>query len=253
MGVVLTVVVLIAAFAAMVFFAKKQRYYPKAKKGVWLSFFVVIFCCISFLKEMGFVGSKVEAIIENELHYRGSVCYVLGKEIAGKHAGKKVLVILRPTQKGEVDRFTEAMKDAFDQATEDSGCVVKYDYLPIEQLDDEEDEDIVTGDQYNEVLDKNTDAQVVVSFTDLPYEPDEMATMNVWDMDDDERPALYLTFGDIDMLGSVIMEEVVKGLVVWRPGVKFSRETAPSDFQEAFNKRYVLVDKDNVSQFYSEE
>ena len=259
-GLVVTILILIAAFVTMVFFAKKQRYYPNAKIGVIACFIVVLFCCISFLSETGVIGNPAEKIIQNELHYRGSVCYVLGKEISQNYAGKKVLVILRPlSREGETDRFTQAMQDAFNAATEESGCEVTYDYLKIEELDDEADEedyyyyeDVVTGEQYNEVLDKHPNAQVVVSFTDLPYDPDEMASMNVWNMDDDERPALYLTFGDINMLGGVIIEKMLKGLVIWRPGVKFSRETAPSDMQEAFDKRYVLVKEANVNDFYKD-
>ena len=259
-GLVATIIVLIAAFVAMIVFAKKQRYYPNAKFGVFASFIVVLFCCLSFLSETGVIGNPAEAIIKNELHYRGSVCYVLGKEIATNYPGKKVLVILRPLAKeGEMDRFTKAMRDSFDEAMEDSGCEITYDYLKIEQLDDEADEedyyyyeDVVTGEQYNEVLDNNAGAQVVVSFTDLPYDPDEMASMNVWEMEPEERPALYLTFGDIEMLAGVIIEDMLKGLVIWKPGVKFSRETAPGDKQEAFDNRYVLVKKDNVSNFYSE-
>jgi len=225
MGLFVTIFLLIIAFGAMIFFAKKQRYYPNAKLGVIAAFIVILFCCISFLSEMGVIGNPAEAIIKNELHYRGSVCYVLGKEIKDNYPGKKVLVILRPLAKnGEMDRFTKAMRDSFGEAMEESESEIVYDHLKIEHLDDEADEedyyyyeDVVTGEQYNEVLDKHADAQVVVSFTDLPYDPDEMASMNVWEMDPEDRPALYLTFGDINMLGGVIMEDMLKGLVIWRP------------------------------------
>jgi len=261
MGLFITISILIIAFGAMIFFAKKERYYPNAKLGVIAAFIVILFCCISVLSEMGVIGAPAKAINKKELHYRGSVCYVLGKEIKENHPGKKVLVILRPlSEKGEMDRFTKAMRDSFDEAMEESESEIIYDYLKIEQHDDEADEeadydyeDIVTGEQYNEVLDKHADAQVVVSFTDLPYDPDEMASMNVWEMDPEDRPALYLTSGDINMLGGVISEGMLKGLVIWRPGVKFSRDTAPSDMQEAFDKRYVLVKKNNVTRFYSED
>lgn len=253
---IITVIVLIGAFIGMISFSKKQRNYPNAKIGAFVSFVVIIICCYTLLSELGILGSKSEAIIKNEIRYRSSICYVLGKKIAAKYPGKKVLVILRAPAHGESDATSEAMKESFNEAMEGSGCNITYDYLDLAEKRDDGSyyyNSVITGDKYNEVLEKNSGAEVVVSLTDLPNDPDEISSMSVWEMEDDKRPALYLTFGDINMLGGAIVAGLLDGLVIWKPGTKYSRETAPSDLEEAFNKRYVLVTKDNVSNYYTEE
>ena len=104
---------------------------------------------------------------------------------------------------------------------------------------------IMKAKDFDALLEKHADCQVVVTSIGLPGDVNKM---KFWRMAADKRPALFLLglpSGRIDGLADQIKKGVVAGVVVSNPQAKYD-VPAPSDPAEAFAIRYILVDKSNV-------
>ena len=97
-------------------------------------------------------------------------------------------------------------------------------------------------------LEKNADAGIVVSTIGLPQ---DAPRMKFWKTSADKRPMLFLIgtpSGQITGLAAAVAKGDIAGVVVSNPEAKYD-VAAPSDPNEAFDIRYVLVDKSNVEQY----
>ena len=98
---------------------------------------------------------------------------------------------------------------------------------------------------FDALLEKHGDVQIVVNTIGLP---NDLQKMKYWKADKATRPALFLLgmpSGRIDGLAEAIAKGDIAGIVTSNPKAKYDVK-APSDPEEAFDIRYILVNKDNV-------
>jgi hypothetical protein len=65
-----------------------------------------------------------------------------------------------------------------------------------------------------------------------------------------ERPKLIVA-GGINVssrLVPMVKSGLIYALVMVKPGVKFYQKTIPKTYEDAFNERYILIDKNNVAE-----
>ena len=107
---------------------------------------------------------------------------------------------------------------------------------------------IMKATDFDAALEKNADAGIVVSTIGLPQ---DAPRMKFWKTSADKRPMLFLIgtpSGQITGLAAAVAKGDIAGVVVSNPEAKYD-VAAPSDPNEAFDIRYVLVDKSNVEQY----
>ena len=77
--------------------------------------------------------------------------------------------------------------------------------------------------------------------------------MEFWRMEDAKRPKLVLTNGQVYELYDPIIQGYVNAVVHYNPSSEYNfQDDVPSDVTEAFKKRYLLIDSDNIAKIASE-
>lgn len=244
--VIIAGVVMVIAFIGMLFCAKLQRSQPNIKYIAIFLLFVVIGCGIYIMTEtMG--SGDTDRLIQNELKYAKATAVVLGQYLGDQFSGSKALVITSENyeknkrQKELVDGLKEGMGARVIIEAIGSPIVEKKEGVPPEEMMMME--EMLQAKNYNELIEKHKDCELVISIIGLPH---DIKKMKIWKNDNKQK--LALLFGDVFILEKAIQIGKVVAAVTYRPGVKFTEEAAPSDPKEAFEKRYLLITPENVKE-----
>ena len=234
---------MVLALIGMIICSKKQKTNPAMQPVAFVLFIVVVIGAIMLLREMNVFGGN-DSLLSNELKFYTSQGNEVGIFLAKENGGKKVLFVADPGF--ETSDNIKSLVDAFKKGYGSENVVVDTIALP----DDQKDAPmplymIMKAKDFDALLEKHADCQVVVTSIGLPGDVNKM---KFWRMAADKRPALFLLglpSGRIDGLADQIKKGVVAGVVVSNPQAKYD-VPAPSDPAEAFAIRYILVDKSNV-------
>ncbi len=248
-GTVLIALVMFIALVGMIICSKKQKSSPAAQPIAIGLLVIVIVCGVAVLYNTGIFGNQTNKFQEYENRYYASQGFVIGKFIAGNYAGKKVLVILEPDfQKNpRTEIMTKAIKAGIGgnaDVTPDTIIPAKAPANPEEGMDMPLVE-IMTAADFDTALNKHPEAGVIVSAVGLPR---DARKMKLWSKKD--RPGVIL-LNAVDMRGydGLIKSDMIAGIVAVGPDAKFTEDAPPKDPQEAFNVRYILIDKSNVEKY----
>lgn len=234
---------MVLALIGMIICSKKQKTNPAMQPVAFVLFIVVVIGAIMLLREMNVFGGN-DSLLSNELKFYTSQGNEVGKFLAKENGGKKVLFVADPGF--ETSDNIKSLVDAFKKGYGSEDVVVDTIALP----DDQKDAPmplymIMKAKDFDALLEKHPDCQVVVTSIGLPSDVNKM---KFWRMAADKRPALFLLglpSGRIDGLADQIKKGVVAGVVVSNPQAKYD-VPAPGDPAKAFEIRYILVDKSNV-------
>lgn len=227
-----------------------------ANAAILTSFFVVIGLCYMLLSESGIIGDKGAAIIENELRYKLACAFALANKVAEKHKSGTVVVFMRESPGS--NKFTERSFKEIEKTLKGSGLKVESKVVQNKQLpasgDGMYDMEMRGVEDFKTLLALDTACVAVISLIDVPYESvmseDEQSAL--W-KSMSEKFDLYLANGNASVLAPFITAGYIDGLVSWKPNTRFSRDTAPRDKQEAFAKRYMIVDSSNIAELVPPE
>ena len=214
---------MVLALIGMIICSKKQKTNPAMQPVAFVLFIVVVIGAIMLLREMNVFGGN-DSLLSNELKFYTSQGNEVGKFLAKENGGKKVLFVADPGF--ETSDNIKSLVDAFKKGYGSENVVVDTIALP----DDQKDAPmplymIMKAKDFDALLEKHADCQVVVTSIGLPGDVNKM---KFWRMAADK-----------------IKKGVVAGVVVSNPQAKYD-VPAPSDPAEAFAIRYILVDKSNV-------
>ncbi len=240
------VAVMAVGLVGMIVCSKKQRTNPALQPVSFLLFVVVLIGAFMWLRESNLFGGSGGAkdIISNELAFQNSRGLAAGKLMAKVAPGKKILAIADPNF--DKDRFTLSMLESFKEAYGSNDLTIDSIVLPPNA--EEEGiplSDLMTAKAIDEIIAKYPDAGVILFVSGLPENPNRM---NIFSRKD--RPAVFLfSRGQANnkWLGEQIKSGAIAGIIIGKPKVKYSTK-ASSDPEEAFNIRYILVDKDNIAE-----
>ena len=173
-----------------------------------------------------------------------------------KFADHSVLLIASPKIAGSseysdnrLDTIEGALKEAFDGKLTIAGTV---------HLEAPEDQDgmppmfetMFTAEAFDEIVADNPEATLILSLVGLPMNWKEM---QFWQMEDAKRPKLVITNGQVYELYDPIIQGYVNAVVHYNPSSEYNfEEDVPSDVTEAFEKRYLLIDADNIAKIAAE-
>jgi hypothetical protein len=148
-----------------------------------------------------------------------------------------------------LNTIRDALKEAFD------GRLTISRTVHLEAPEDQDGmppmfETMFTAEAFDEIVADNPEATLILSLVGLPMNWKEM---EFWRMEDAKRPKLVLTNGQVYELYDPIIQGYVNAVVHYNPSSEYNfQEDVPSDVTEAFKKRYLLIDADNIAKIDSE-
>lgn len=253
---VLSVVVMIAALIGMIICSKKQKTNPGAQPIAIALLIVVIISGIYMLYQNNIFGGSNAGIIKAENHFYASQGYMVGKFIAKNIPGAKVLVIENEDfEKNEREQaFLGALKEGMgsesvtpvaleilNKPKRPEGMPEDMPMMPVMEM--------MTSKDFDATLKAHSNCNVVVSVIGLPRDANNM---RLWKEPAAKRPKLILVgsgMGGSVKIGPAIKQGMISAVVNISKDAKFDDEGAPSAYEDAFKKRYVLIDKTNVDQY----
>lgn len=253
-GGIIAVVFMAISLIGMIVCAKKQHTVAIAKPMAVILMIVVILCAVVILMKTGVLGDQgTQKIIANELVYAKAGYFMLGKQLAEKVPNAKVLLIVEKTRPND-DR-TPALIQAFKDGAAGKLTIAASDTPTVtwpegkqpkpEEIDMMPMNEMLKAKDYNDVINKHPDCNLVVSFIGLPMDVEQL---NIWDMAADKRPKLGLINCAYHNLKNAIKSDVVVAVVGINPTAKFDEQPAPKDPKAAFDRRYIMITPENVVQ-----
>lgn len=252
---ILSGVIMVAALIGMIICSKKQKTNPGAQPIAIALLIVVIISGIYMLYKQNIFGNSNASMIESENRFYASQGYMTGKFIAKNIPGAKVLLV-ENEDFGKSKRelaFIDALKEGMGK---DSVKAVALTILNPPKRPKGMPEDMpmmpmmemTTSKDFDATLSANSDCNVVISVIGLPR---DASKMKLWSMPEGKRPKLILIGGGMGgsiNLDTAIKKGMVSAVVTISPKAKFDDEGAPSAFEDAFKKRYILIDKSNLKE-----
>jgi hypothetical protein len=247
--VVLVGIVMFAALIGMIICSKKQKTNPNAQPIAVALLIVVIGCGGFVMYKMGiFGGGGVSGIMENENRFACSKAYVLGKYLAKEYPGKKALIIC--DQGFKKNKRTQKIVEALGEGLGGKDKVVA-DTITVKASKDMQGpdgelvmplEEIMTAKDFDAAVAKHADCALIVSMIGLPRDKKKM---KLWSQKD--KHLAMLNANIFDQKG-LIKAGKICAAVSFKPGVKFTEDPAPSDLEEAFKVRFLLITSKNIVQ-----
>ena len=253
-GGVIAVVFMAVSLIGMIICAKKQNTSSIAKPMAVVLMAVVIISAVVLLMKTGVLGDQgTQRIIANELTYAKAGYYMLGKQLAEKAPSANTLLIVEKTRANDLrtPALIQAFKDgaagklkiaatATPTVTWPEGKQPKpeeMDMMPMNEM--------LKAKDYNDVISKYPDCNLIVSFIGLP---NDVQNLNVWSMPPDKMPKLGLINCNYQNLKTAIQSGAVLAVVGINPTAKFDEQPAPKEQKAAFDRRYILITPENVVQ-----
>lgn len=234
------------ALAGMIVCSKKQKTNPAMQPIAFVLFIIVVAGAIMLLKEMEIFGNSNSSLLSNELKFYSSQGYKVGKFFSQDNAGKKVLFVVEPELVNSEN--IKGLVEAFSEGYGSNNVVIDTVVLPGNQAEAPMPlYMMMKAKDFDALLDKHADVQIVVNTIGLP---NDLQKMKYWKAKKETRPALFLLgmpSGRIDGLAEAIAKGDIAGVVTSNPQAKYDVK-APGNPEEAFDIRYILINKDNVEQ-----
>ncbi len=254
-GGIIAVLVMILSLIGMIVCSKKQDSVAMAKPAAVGLMVLVMLCAVVILMKTGVIGDQgTQKIIQNEFVYTKASYVTLGKFIAEKNAGAKILLIVDKQRKNDtrspmlLDAFKEGLAGKATISASETPAIAWPEGRPQprpEEMDMMPLQEMMTAQSFNDLMAKYPDCTLIVSFIGLP---NDVENMQIWTMEPEKRPKIALINGTYHNLKSAVVSGIVVAIVAVNPGAKFTDESAPSDIKAAFDKRYIMITPDNIEQ-----
>lgn len=238
------IAVMVFGLVGLIVCAKKQRVNP-AMQSVAVIFALVMFSGLG-MALYDQMGGNVQSEIENEQLFLYSRSARAGKCLNAVKPGAKVLFVANPgwdkeeVHKAQVEKQVEAFKAAYG-----SGDVV-IDSIPLPANYDENAdaiEDVITVKEFTALLDKNKDAQVIVTDIGLPEKGERL-------LKDKNAPVVFLlSQGNISgkALKNLFKSGKVAGMIGYKSKADYEIKADEDDLLKSFDVRYELIDGSNYT------
>jgi hypothetical protein len=201
---------------------------------------------------------------EPALQSRAVATRVLAEHLAKRYPGSKALVLgnpftQRPDQKPEIYAFDQAELAGFEQGFNQPGSVKEVfpelrpelgrrpESVFIDPKTTTPLSYLVAEDAFDRVIQRNPGFDLVVSLIGLPL---NLPQARFWQENAKARLALLLPdwrmVGNAQAVREALKSEKIAAAVVARPGAIPEEERVEGDYQAAFDRRFLLVTKENI-------
>ncbi|MCM8529254.1 MAG: hypothetical protein NE327_22215 [Lentisphaeraceae bacterium] len=252
-------IILMMILAVGMFYGQAQYKKKRAEWGKTLTIFCGIFIIITALWT-NLCRSPIDTdAIDREREYQRVQAIVLSQSLLNMYNGKsgKCLIIHHPVSsrsRGDVDRLVEAFKEGLGEAFSEVRPAPIKDIDMDAELIPEEAMMEMTAEDFNNVIKRNSDCDMVITMVPLPFSEDEIYAMKIFSMIEDpdnpgfwikdpkqKYPLLGIYNGYVGNLEPLFQEKLIGAMTLWRPNPTIDEKDVPDDLMEAFNKRYITI------------
>jgi len=208
---------------------------------------------------------QTDEMVEIERQYQAVQATVLAHNLANMYSGQgKCLIIHEPLlnqgSEDRVERMVSAFKNGFQNRVTEIRTVPIKDFtsedgaMPEEMMMDHKAED------FNKIIQANKDCDMLILLVQLPYSEADLFEMDPFLMIEDpdnpggwikdpkkDYPLVGVFNGFIGNSESLFHDKLLGAMSMWRPNPTMDEKPVPDDIQQAFNKRYMVVTKENIS------
>ena len=202
---------------------------------------------------------------EREKQYQVAHATVLANNLATMYSGKgKCLVIHQPVQGDSGNEYVERMLEAFKAGFQNRVSEVRA--VPIKDITIGQGEmmmEEVMGDykatDFNKIIQANSDCDMLILLVPLPFSEADLFEMDPFLMVEDpnnpgqwmkdpkkDYPLVGVFNGFIGNSETLFHDNLLGAMSMWRTNPVIDEKPVPEDVQEAFNKRYVVITKNNM-------
>jgi hypothetical protein len=260
------IVIMVASAAIMVFGLVKQKQgMAWGKPLATLAAVIALVCALSHIVTSG--GPSQKSVMKTQMRYVEVSTEKLGQYLAEKYPGKKALLIVSPMAKinqANADALTSGLKRGLDGkitiVAEVSPEPPKMPNMPAgpqgksmppgaEMMMMGPIEFWLTPEKFDAMLEphlKNVD--LVITTIGLPM---EVGKLKFWQVKP-QPPKMVIASGNISNLAEAIKAGYVAAAVTFNPKATYDNQKPPSNLDDAFSKRYLLVTPENVEQTVKE-
>lgn len=225
----------------MIVCSKKQKSNPALQPVAFVLFLLVVAGAFMSLKNV-FSGGTSE-ILNKEMAYAHSRGYVVGKYLASKAPGKKVLLIADNMygQSKTGGSLIKGLKDGY--GTDE---IVIDNVKPAKMSEEMSIEEVMTPEDMDNLLAAHSDAGVVITTIGLPQKANRMKYFS----QKGDKPVIFLLSSGMggNKLDKYIAKGEIAGGIVNNLKADLRAE-AKKNPEETFAIRYILVTKDNIKEY----
>jgi hypothetical protein len=216
--------------------------------------------CVIYVAMLMEDGTKELKNANNELKYAEAAYYSLGKELASKAPDEKTLLIVEKDR--PEDKRTHVLIQAFKDGASGKLNIVSMDTPTLGNLQTKPKETgipyiyrmtgkllvpdiykVLKAKDYDDLIKKYPECTLVVSLIGLPKDYEEL---QLWTMPPDKRPKLALINCSCQNLKNAVRSGAIIAVAAVNPKAVFDEQPAPSDPNNAFKRRYIMITPENV-------
>lgn len=200
-----------------------------------------------------------------EARYQAVQATVLANNLANMYSGQgKCLVIHEPLINEHTEAFVERMRAAFKEGFQNRVSEIRT--VPIKEYiagDDGIPEEMLMehkAEDFNKIIQANKDCDMLILLVQLPFSEADLFEMDPFLMIEDpdnpggwikdpkkDYPLVGVFNGFIGNSESLFHDKLLGAMSMWRPNPTIDEKPVPDNIQVAFDKRYMLVTKENIS------
>ena len=184
---------------------------------------------------------------------------ILANTLVNQYEGNgKCLVVHHPVDvrnTKDIDRLILAFKDGFETKVSDVKSVPIKEYdMSLEMPEEAMMEN--TAEDFNTLLAKYPDYDMVIFMVPLPYSKEELGKIDIFSMVEAERedgsitlikdpdkkyPLVGIYNGYIGNLEELFAADMIGAMSLWKPDPTIDEKAVPDNVLDAFNKRYLII------------
>ncbi len=250
--------IMVAALVGMVLCAKKQSTNSNAKPAAIGLCVVVVVCAIFLIVPK---GGGASSHLSSEVVFLKSSAYILGQKLAELTPGAKVLYLVNMRDKNNAGQnaMIEGFKEGSGSAITDIKVVAIHQPKKLKtstkkspsdemrEMAEMEAMELFTAKDFNAILAKNRDYNLIVTTIGLPSNLEDMSIWSLFEKNPKVCPKLVLLNGSTPNMGFLLEAGLIKAVVCSKPQADYN-QLASSNMQESFDTRYLLATKGNIKQ-----
>jgi hypothetical protein len=242
-------VVAVLSIIGMIFYSKNQG--DSKAQIIAVSLFVVVLLSASVFSIRFIAGGSGDSAV-TQLNYAKASGVGLGKKLAEKYSGGKVLLVtnsLDPEnerQNSFIDGFKEGLGDSMKKLEIAAPHVTPPYHLgpnPSEVMKSIDVRAYMTAEDINKLTSKYRRCNIIVMSVGLPQK--NLGDLNFF-QDSSKRPVVAVVSNNTASL-PLVKEGYLSCQVICKPGFELPEKDYTSDLNVLFDKAYLLVSQENVT------
>jgi hypothetical protein len=199
---------------------------------------------------LGFGGGAVDhSAIDREKKYQQVQGYILGKELAKSYKGKGKCLIIHNFVSKRNPKDLQRIADSIHEGIGEKVTEVRMLSIKDLKFDDEMlyEEAMMesTAEDFNKIINANKDCDLIIIMVPLPSSKKELSKMTVLQIN---KVTLGIYNGYMGALEEYFKKDMIQAMSLWTPNPTIDEKPVPEAKQEAFDKRYLIVTPENLSE-----